>query len=148
MQPPFSDADQALLALARRLAESGYQFITPTPSTHRTVLRRVFQPAARDLRDVFGWSRSFKASDIDPAILRLMDEAKILVRAGGRLKSRLRFSSLDAHLFWHSAFPPKADNAVFFGPDTYRFVALIVFASVFGDVFFRRVHWPMSRRVS
>ena len=57
MNPPLSDADQALLALTRRLAETGYRFTTPTPSTHRTVLRRLFQPAARDLRDVFGWSR-------------------------------------------------------------------------------------------
>jgi methylase of polypeptide subunit release factors len=50
-----------------------------------------------------------------------MREAGILVEANGLFRSALRVSSLDGELFFHSAFPTTAADAVFFGPDTYRF---------------------------
>ena len=37
----------------------------------------------------------------------------------------MRLSSLDGQLFLHSAFPTTASDAVFFGPDTYRFANAI-----------------------
>jgi methylase of polypeptide subunit release factors len=40
-------------------------------------------------------------------------------------KSSLRASTLDGDLFLHSAFPTVSPNAVFFGPDTYRFARAI-----------------------
>lgn len=40
---------------------------------------------------------------------------------GDTLFSRVRFSTLEDQLFVHSAFPTLDNDAVFFGPDTYRF---------------------------
>ena len=40
-------------------------------------------------------------------------------------RKRLRFSSLAGRLFAHSAFPTAGVDAVFFGPDTYRFARLL-----------------------
>jgi methylase of polypeptide subunit release factors len=37
----------------------------------------------------------------------------------------VRFSSLGEQLYVHSSFPTDAADAVFFGPDTYRFVAAV-----------------------
>jgi release factor glutamine methyltransferase len=47
--------------------------------------------------------------------------AGVLVSDGALLRSTVRFSSLNGHLFVHSAYPTLAEDAVFFGPDTYRF---------------------------
>jgi methylase of polypeptide subunit release factors len=41
------------------------------------------------------------------------------------LRSAVRFSSLGDLLLVHSAFPTQASDAVFFGPDTYRFARAI-----------------------
>ena len=43
-------------------------------------------------------------------------------RDNGLLRATIRVSSLDDRLFVHSAFPTEAEDAVFFGPDSYRFV--------------------------
>ena len=51
--------------------------------------------------------------------------ASALERQGDRLRSAVRFSSLGPLLFAHSAYPTTDADAVFFGPDTYRFAALI-----------------------
>jgi methylase of polypeptide subunit release factors len=40
-------------------------------------------------------------------------------------RSNVRFSSLGTLLVVHSAFPTTSEHAVFFGPDTYRFCALL-----------------------
>lgn len=44
---------------------------------------------------------------------------------GGLGRSKVRFSTHGENLYAHSAYPTLAADAVFFGPDTYRFVALI-----------------------
>jgi methylase of polypeptide subunit release factors len=41
------------------------------------------------------------------------------------LRCAIRVSSIGEDLFVHSAYPTVASDAVFFGPDTYRFVAAI-----------------------
>lgn len=117
-------SDQALVALLRLLKVRGYAFVTPTPRTHRIVLARP-EPARPSLRDVFGWSRPFAADDVDADVLRLMEAGDILETRGERLASTLRVSSLGTDLFLHSAFPPSQEDAVFFGPDTYRYAALL-----------------------
>jgi methylase of polypeptide subunit release factors len=43
----------------------------------------------------------------------------------GSIKSKIRVSCLHGHLFVHSAYPTEAEDAVFFGPDSYRFADLI-----------------------
>jgi len=121
VQPNLSDADRALLRLGDTLRTAGYEFTTVTPATHARVNAREENARAKDLRDVFGWSRRFSEDVIPAEILVLMREAGILVEENAVLRSRVRVSSLAGELFFHSAFPTKDADAVFFGPDTYRF---------------------------
>ena len=118
-------ADLALLQLGRRLQADGYRFITPTPLTHQRVNDRAFGQSARTLREVFGWSRPFEPGLLSADEQRQLQQAGVLEESNGRLKSRVRWSSLDDLLFVHSGFPTDAADAVFFGPDTYRFAQLI-----------------------
>jgi hypothetical protein len=82
-------------------------------------------PRPADLRDIFGWNRGFSPLDLDPGLLDLMRTGGILARRGPRLVSRLRVASVGDLLLLHSAWPPRAADAVFLGPDTYRFADLI-----------------------
>jgi hypothetical protein len=117
-------ADVALVELGRELRRSGYEFVTVTPDTHRRVLERDPRPA-RDLRDIFGWSRPFAPAVLPQGLLRLARQADVVRSDGELLRSHVRFSSLGPHLYAHSAFPTLAADAVFFGPDTYRFSAFV-----------------------
>lgn len=119
--PPTADADAALLELLRALSARGYAFVTPTPATHARVVARPERQAARDLADVLGWSLPFDADVIDPELLALLDAAGQLEPHGARLRALCRVSSLHGHLFLHSAYPTEVEDAVFFGPDSYRF---------------------------
>jgi methylase of polypeptide subunit release factors len=117
--------DLTLLQLGRRLQADGYRFVTPTPLTHQRVNQRDEGQAVDCLRDVFGWSRPFEAGLLSADELRQLQDAQVVEAYDGRFKSRVRWSSLDDLLFVHSAFPTDAADAVFFGPDTYRFAQLI-----------------------
>lgn len=117
--------DLALLQLGRRLQADGYRFITPTPLTHQRVNQRNEGQAVDSLRDVFGWSRPFEAGLLSADELQQLQDAQVIDTHDGCFKSRVRWSSLDDLLFVHSAFPTDAADAVFFGPDTYRFAQLI-----------------------
>jgi methylase of polypeptide subunit release factors len=122
----FEPVDAALFALLQALRVRGYRFVTITPAAHARVLARGPQRDAADLRDVFGWSLPFAPETLDGDILRLLTEADALEpMRGGRLKSRYRVSELDGDLFLHSAYPTTAEDAVFFGPDSYRFADLV-----------------------
>ncbi len=116
----------ALLQLARAVQAAGYDFITPTPATHARVNARTDAQWANDLRGVFGWSRPFREGVLDPGIPAQMQAAGVLTGAGAVMRSAVRLSSLDGLLFLHSAFPTAAADAVFFGPDTYRFARAIL----------------------
>ena len=119
--------EEALLALLRHLRDRHYHFVTPTPATHARVLARPGRREARRLSDIFGWSLPFHADHIDNALLAMMEQADILQPADdGQWRSRLRVSTLAGQLYWHSAYPTNAEDAVFFGPDSYRFARLIV----------------------
>lgn len=121
----LSETDLALLQLGRRLQADGYRFITPTPLTHERVNQRPGNERSRTLRDVFGWSRPFAPGLISADEQRQLQEAEVLQARDGLLHSRVRWSSLDGLLFAHSQFPTEASDAVFFGPDSYRFAQLI-----------------------
>ena len=112
--------DRALVDLGRHLRLAGYHFTTVTPLSHRRVLARssIAEPT---LRDIFGWSRPFKAHQLPRAIFDTLSAAEALDQADGDLRSSVRFSSLGEQLFVHSAFPTERNDSVFFGPDTYRF---------------------------
>ncbi len=114
--------EQALRELLRMVAETGYAFVPPTPETHRRVNARAEGKPATDLRDVFGWNRPFDATVTGEAIFDLLQQADALEQAGGLWKSRLRIATADRGHYLHSAFPTVAPDAVFFGPDTYRFI--------------------------
>jgi SAM-dependent methyltransferase len=119
------DAGQrALVELGRELSRLGYRFTTPTPETHRRVVSHT-GGAARDLRDVFGWSLPFEEPLLPSRVRALLAESGALVREGERLRSGVRYSSLGDGLFVHSAYPTRESDAVFFGPDTYRYCALL-----------------------
>lgn len=119
-----TDKEQALSELLERLKARRYRFITVTPATHARVLAR--EPAGPpDLRDIFGWSRPFAEADLDPEWLVLLRRGGVLEPRGDQLHCTVRVSSLGSDLFLHSAFPTEADDAVFFGPDTYRFARFV-----------------------
>ncbi|MHC6225623.1 methyltransferase [Pseudomonas sp. X10] len=118
-------ADEALLQLGRRLRADGYQFICVTPASHARNNARPAAQRARTLRDVFGWSRPFPASLLSADELEQMREAQVLDEQGEWLRSRVRWSSLNDLLLVHSGYPTEALDAVFFGPDSYRFAQVI-----------------------
>ncbi|WP_376088578.1 iron-containing redox enzyme family protein [Roseomonas sp. CCTCC AB2023176] len=118
--------DAALRGLAEAVRDTGYHFVTVTPATHARVNARPGNDRARNLRDVFGWSRPFVPEALPPGILDLMHRAGVVDEAGGGLlRSLVRISSLDGEVMLHSAYPTGAAGAVFFGPDTYRFAQAI-----------------------
>lgn len=104
------------------LRSQGYSFVAPTPATHERVIARPGMEHARDLRGIFGWSLPFEPSLLAPEMLDLLRRADAIEQAGDLLKSRVRVASIGANLFLHSAFPTDTQDAVFLGPDTYRFV--------------------------
>jgi release factor glutamine methyltransferase len=123
------DRSAALIALGRALHAAGYAFVTVTPETHRRVDARAAasgRSSASSLRDVFGWSRPFEPALLPPAMMDLARAAGILEEERALLRSKVRFSSIGERLFVHSAYPTTAADAVFFGPDTYRYGDLVV----------------------
>ncbi len=58
-----------------------------------------------------------------------MKRADAVEETGAGLRARVRVSSLGGQLFLHSAFPPEQEDAVFFGPDTYRFARFLAAAA-------------------
>ncbi|MDB5972601.1 MAG: SAM-dependent methyltransferase [Hydrocarboniphaga sp.] len=117
--------DDALSSLLQALSERAYRFVTPTPLTHARVLARAGRQTARTLSDVFGWSLPFESRIVGDAMLSLMRDAGVLLPEPGGYRSTVRVSALDGHLFLHSAYPTLAGDAVFFGPDTYRFANFV-----------------------
>lgn len=112
----------ALHALGQALRQAGYHFMTVTPSTHRRINGRPGNERAVDLRGVFGWSRPFAPDLLPSSVLDLMREAGVLAEAERDLRATVRASSLGEMLLFHSAWPTRDEDAVFFGPDTYRFI--------------------------
>lgn len=115
-----------LLRLARAVQSTDYAFTTPTPASHARVNARPGSAWAEDLAGVFGWSRPFQEGVMPPDTLALMRKADVLVPGDACFRSAVRLSSLDGLLFMHSAYPTTAADAVFFGPDTYRFARAIL----------------------
>jgi release factor glutamine methyltransferase len=115
----------SLFRVAAAVRASGYDFVTITPSSHALVNARPCNSEARTLTDVLGWSRPFSRNIMPELLFGLMSEAGLLEQQGALWQSKVRFSTLNGDLYIHSAFPTKARDAVFFGPDTYKFVDAI-----------------------
>jgi methylase of polypeptide subunit release factors len=121
----MNDKTTALLDLLRVLQKHNYQYTAVTPLTHERVNARLGNAWARDLQDIFGWSRPFEGAVVPDELLALMQQAGIVVPHKHGWRSLVRISTLDGMLFMHSAYPTMAADAVFFGPDTYRFAQAI-----------------------
>ena len=115
---------EALAELLRLLKSNNYDFVAVTPATHARVLARS-NPPAPTLRDIFGWNRLFDPDAIDPDIIALLRAADALDEQGGCMKSRVRVARLGRDLLLHSGYPTDEPDAVFFGPDTYRFARFV-----------------------
>ena len=118
-------SDDVLLRLALALQASGYTFTTVTPATHARVNARPANAWARSPQDVFGWSRPFREGVLPPHLFAALRDAEMLSRHGDGWLARVRASTLHGRLFLHSAYPTTAPDAIFFGPDTYRFADAI-----------------------
>ena len=114
----------AMVELGRALKQHAYGFTTVTPLTHQRVNARDSAAWAHDLPGIFGWSRPFTAAIPSPRILALMQSAGVIEGEdlSAPLRAQVRASTLDGQLYFHSAFPTSSTDAVFFGPDTYRFI--------------------------
>jgi SAM-dependent methyltransferase len=111
----------ALTRLLKQLSELDYRFVSVTPETHAHVLLRSPGPA-RSLRDVLGWNRPFEPSILPPGIFEALCAAEGCTRLpDGSWRATVRVSSVGELLFVHSGFPTNGHDAVFFGPDSYRF---------------------------
>jgi methylase of polypeptide subunit release factors len=124
-QDTLTAEDLALLRLLITLKSVSYRFVTPTPASHARVLMRGPDGIASDMRDVFGWSRAFAPGLLPEGLLERLKTSAMVETAGELIKSRVRISSLGPDLFLHSAYPTEDKDAVFFGPDSYRFARLI-----------------------
>src|SRR5690606_20521219 len=119
-------ADACLNRLLFELKRRGYRFVTITPASHARVVARPDRREGSCLEDVLGWSLPFRPQILDPELLGLMAGAAMRTDAGeGRLRATLRVSELRGDLYLHSAYPTDAEDAVFFGPDSYRFAEFI-----------------------
>lgn len=121
-----------LLHILAALDARSYEFVTPTRATHALISRRLDRALPGSLRDVFGWCRPFGRDDLESDLLQALEASKAVERlADGLMRSRLRVARLDDQLYVHSA-PSGDPDAVFLGPDSYRFARFI--RSVAGSV--------------
>lgn len=114
-----------LSTLISFLQSKDYHFVTPTPATHARNNQRLGNERATNLADAFGWSRPFAPSLLPREVFELLRDGAVIEQSREGWKSTVRASTLDGRLFLHSAFPTVAPDAVFFGPDTYRFANAI-----------------------
>src|SRR3954451_903930 len=114
-----------LLSLIRFLRAEKYSFVTPTPATHARNNARPGNEQARNPTDAFGWSRPFARALLPELLFDLLRDSGVIFESAEGWRSSVRASTLDGDLFLHSAFPTVAADAVFFGPDTYRFARAI-----------------------
>jgi SAM-dependent methyltransferase len=122
----MSGSPEALQALLVELSRLEYRFTTVTPETQALVLARGSERLARSLRDVFGYSRRFLPDFLPPPLMALLREADAYEELPcGSFRATVRVSSLGHLLFAHSAYPTTEPDAVFFGPDSYRFARAI-----------------------
>ena len=104
---------QQLALLLAYLKKQNYRFITTSPASHEIVNKRLENAMAKNLADIFGWNRSFKADTVEATLFDLMQSANIVTKAEKGWKSLLRVSSINNLLFLHSAYPTTGNEAVF-----------------------------------
>lgn len=115
---------QALLFLLDYLKQQDYRFTVITPLSHQRILDRNKNTKNKGLtlRDIFGWNLAFAETDLEATLFSILKENQLIRFQDSQCLSNVRVASLDDELFIHSSFPTIQHDAVFFGPDTYRFV--------------------------
>ncbi|WP_425917708.1 methyltransferase [Acinetobacter sp. TSRC1-2] len=115
---------QALLFLLDFLKQKNYHFTTITPLSHQRILNRNKNTKNKNmtLRDIFGWNLAFTETSLESSLFTILKENQLIRFHDGQWFSHVRVASLGDELFIHSGFPTVEHDAVFFGPDTYRFV--------------------------
>jgi SAM-dependent methyltransferase len=119
MQEPI-DAAQ-LLRLGETLQAEGYSFVTPSNATVKRVNARAGNGLARDAAGMLGWGRPVEEGAQLP-LLDTVRESRLAHREGQVWRTALRAATLGQNLLFHTSGPGSAQDAVFFGPDSYRFV--------------------------
>ncbi len=122
---PSAVPQEALLCLGRWLREQDYRFVCLTPDSHARVLERSPHREAQTLEDVFGWNLPFGPGMLPDRVIHWLHDATLLSHIGSRMRSGVRFATIGEHLFVHASFPTLEPDAVFFGPDTYRFTRFV-----------------------
>lgn len=115
--------DSPLVSTAKTLRQNNYAFTAITPESHQTILERGLN--ASNLRDVFGWNRPFSPEVLPAEIFNELMRLGELNKAADKYISKLRFATLFDEIYLHSGYPTSDQNAVFFGPDTYRYARLL-----------------------
>jgi methylase of polypeptide subunit release factors len=124
---------QVLERLLRWLEVRGYDFVTPTPTTCRRAYERGLS-GNDPVRAALGWSHSFSEDSLEPELFEILQAAGVLAPVETGWKCRIRVSRLGGRLFLHSAFPATEPDAVFLGPDSYRFARFLNALTVRGPV--------------
>lgn len=122
LQHSVTGLQQDVRQLLHWLHSQHYQFISISPASHAAYLKRIQKTQATDLRDIFGWSLPFEASLLPADLFEKLLNQQLITPDQGLWCSSIRVSSLQDSLLIHSSYPTSTDHAVFFGPDTYRFV--------------------------
>lgn len=115
---------QALLDLLVALEAADYGFVPPTPASHARMMAR--KVAGGGIRDLLGWSRAVLPERLDPGIAAVLQRTGAITDTADGWRSAVRVARLRGRLFLHSAYPTDGADAVFFGPDSYRFADFIV----------------------
>ena len=118
------DRDDALVAVLDWLKADGYRFVTPTPWTHGFVRDRTAARSETVVRDVLGWCRPFEAGQMPGELFDLLSAAGVLDSGDRGLGSTVRVSTVDGRLHAHTA-PTRSPDAVFLGPDSYRYARFL-----------------------
>ena len=126
MKPTSELRPAELLRLGRYLQKSGYRFASVTPDTHACLIARRGEHGSGSARDVLGWNLSFHPSATEPELFELLRLAGACEESQeGAWRASIRCSTLDDTLYFHSAFPTRERDAVFFGPDSQRFARVL-----------------------
>lgn len=115
--------DSPLLYTAQTLRQHNYNFTAITPESHQHILDRGL--CAQNLRDVFGWNRPFTLDLLPSELFNALMNQGELRKAADKYISNVRFATLYDEIYLHSGYPTTDQNAVFFGPDTYRYARLL-----------------------
>jgi methylase of polypeptide subunit release factors len=117
--------ETALVQMLELLKARGYRFTAISPESHGRVLARSGREQAATIEDALGWSLNFATHVLPDDVRNCLRRADMVEREGGVWRSRVRVSSLRGDLFLHSPHPTDQEDAVFLGPDSYRFAEVV-----------------------